>query len=596
MVMQYRILLAAYQKVNCGVYKFQMLLEMLHVFLSPALCWWQLRLISMYTVTNQRSQATILQHNNLSACVLSNVFETVQEILEQDSQLSSASASASASASSSSLSHQLSDQEQLPDQAGFQSKAGSAISTPRSLRPGTVPRLDLSPAIAIHTATLDDPNPDDAVGEQEEGENLASEQQAAAMASFGDLSGPEASDRASDAASQLSDCHNELQQGEDEVDMTDDRGLTDDESAASAATSDHHTAPQSDDEDVDQALQAATASVSLLSEAALKQYEDQEHVVLKARTSAHADSAAVRHTGLVGNEEQLLIHTTPNDVHSQQHESTDTVSDITHHTQSAAPPGKLTHGISHSIGDSASTASSVSEDPDLEFGVLSQQPSPRSGTVTQTDTGGGALHAHGVTGTPAAGHVQLTQELQQLSDSSGEATDRAQASIAKLTPAVEEEEQHLAPDLLAFAEAALADRQAEAEQSPQLLGAGAAQATAEGSPTQSPETELTLRQSSAHQLDAAQMASSASVSKHAAQFSAVTDPASASLPSGSGTRQIPSLERQPVPDQLPSPSNPDLAEQQAGHHANDQVANDIAAELFDELLSDAVQTMTGAGE
>jgi len=33
-----------------------------------------------------------------------------------------------------------------------------------------------------------------------------------------------------------------------------------------------------------------------------------------------------------------------------------------------------------------------------------------------------------------------------------------------------------------------------------------------------------------------------------------------------------------------------------GRHATNQVADDIAAELFDELLSDAVQVMTGAGE
>jgi len=473
------------------------------------------------------------------------------------------------------------------------------MSTPRSLRPGTVPRLDLSPAIAIHTATLDDPDPVDAVGEEADGDNLASEQQAAAMASFDDLSGPEASDRASDAASQLSDSHNELPQEEDQVDVTDDRGLTDDESTASAATSGHHTAQQPDEEDLDQALQAASASVSMLSEAALKQYEDQGHTVLKAHTSAHADSAAVEHTGQVGNEddeEQLLTDVSPKDVHSQQHESADTLSDITHHTQSAAPAGKLSHGMSRSIGDSASTASSVSEDPDLEYSLLSQEPSPRSGTVTQTNTEGGALHAHVVAGIPDAGHVLLTQDLHQLSGSSGGATDTAQTSIAKLTTAVEEEERHLAPDLLAYAEAALAGSQAEAEQSPPLMGAGAAQAAAKDSPTQSAEAELTLRQSSTHQLVAAQITSYVSVSEHAAQLSVLSDPASALLPSDSGMGQIPSLERKPVPDQLPSPSSPDLAEQQAGHHANDQVADDIAAELFDELLSDAVQTMTGAGE
>ena len=480
----------------------------------------------------------------------------------------------------------------MPDQAGFHSRAGSTISTPRSLRPGTVPRLDLSPAIAIHTATLDDSSPDDAAGEKEDGGNLASERQAAAMASFDDLSGPEASDRASDTASQLSDSHHELPQAEDEVDVTDD------ESGASAASSGHHTAQQPDEEDLDQALQAASTSVSLLSEAALKQYEDHGNTVYKARTSAHADSAAVEHTSRVDNAWQLLADPNPKDVHPQQHESAGTLLDITPRPQSAAPAGKLSHGMSRSIGDSVSTASSVSEDPDLESGVLSQEPLPRSGhgTVTQTDTEGVALHAYVLAATPGAGHVLLTQDLHRLSGSSGGATDTAQASIANPTTAVEEEGRHLAPDLLAYAEAALADSQAEADQSPPLAGIGAAQAGAKGSPTQSPETELALRQSSAHQFVAAQVSSSASVSEHAAQPSILSDPAAASLPSVSGMRQIPSLERKPVPDQLPSPSSPDLAEQQAGHHANDQAADDIAAELFDELLSDAVQTMTGAGE
>ena len=486
----------------------------------------------------------------------------------------------------------------MPDQAGFHNRAGSTVSTPRSLRPGTVPRLDLSPAIAIHTATLDDSSPDDATGEKEDGENLALERQAAAMASFDDLSGPEASDRASDTASQLSDSHHELPQAEDEVDVTDDPGLTDDESGASAASSRHHKAQQPDEEDLDQALQAASTSVSLLSEATLKQYEDHGNSVFKARTSAHADSAAVEHTSRVDNAGQLLAGANSKDVHSQQHESADTLLDITHRPQSAAPAGELSHGMSRSIGDSTSTASSVSEDPDLERGVLSQEPSPRSGhgTVTQTNTEGGALHAYVLAATPGAGHVLLTQDLHRLSGSSGGATDTAQASIANPTTAVEEEGRHLAPDLLAYAEAALADSQAEGDQSPPLAGIGAAQAGAKGSPTQSPETELALRQSSAHQFVAAQVSSSASVSEHAAQLSVLSDPAAASLPSASGMRQIPSLERKPVPDQLPSPSSPDLAEQQAGHHANDQAADDIAAELFDELLSDAVQTMTGAGE
>ena len=91
------------------------------------------------------------------------------------------------------MSQHVPNQELLPDQESA-NKAGSALSTPRSLRPGTVPKLDLSPAIALHMAELvGDEEEEQNAGLQEE-EGAATERQAAAMASFDDLSGPNSPD------------------------------------------------------------------------------------------------------------------------------------------------------------------------------------------------------------------------------------------------------------------------------------------------------------------------------------------------------------------------------------------------------------------
>ena len=113
----------------------------------------------------------------------------VSLLLQEDLPLSSLSSASSASI----MSQLVPNQELLPDQESA-NKAGSALSTPRSLRPGTVPKLDLSPAIALHMAEL--------VGEEEEEQNAglqeekgtATERQAVAMASFDDLSGPDSPD------------------------------------------------------------------------------------------------------------------------------------------------------------------------------------------------------------------------------------------------------------------------------------------------------------------------------------------------------------------------------------------------------------------
>lgn len=66
------------------------------------------------------------------------------------------------------------------------SSEGSNQATPRSLWPGTVPRLNLSPAVAMHAAALEHPSDDE--------EELLAPRDAAppvAVPSFDDLSGPE---------------------------------------------------------------------------------------------------------------------------------------------------------------------------------------------------------------------------------------------------------------------------------------------------------------------------------------------------------------------------------------------------------------------
>lgn len=120
-------------------------------------------------------------------------------VLQEDLPHSSLSSASSVSI----LSQDAPEQELLPDQASLASRADSTLSTPGSLRPGTVPRLDLSPAIALHMASLEGEEEEEepAHHRQAEEEETATRRQAAAMASFDDLSGPEDSDTASEAAS-----------------------------------------------------------------------------------------------------------------------------------------------------------------------------------------------------------------------------------------------------------------------------------------------------------------------------------------------------------------------------------------------------------
>lgn len=101
------------------------------------------------------------------------------------------SGSASRTASSS---VQASDDDDDIGQAGRGYGTGSEQATPRSVRPDTVPRLDLSPAVALHAAALEHPSDD-------EDELLAPrDQPPAAIPSFDDLSGPDDSDAESAGA------------------------------------------------------------------------------------------------------------------------------------------------------------------------------------------------------------------------------------------------------------------------------------------------------------------------------------------------------------------------------------------------------------
>lgn len=79
--------------------------------------------------------------------------------------------------------------EDYTSPTGKASSPGSSQATPRSLRPGTVPRLNLSPAVALHAAALEHPSDD-------EEELLAPRDVSplAAVPSFDDLSGPEDSE------------------------------------------------------------------------------------------------------------------------------------------------------------------------------------------------------------------------------------------------------------------------------------------------------------------------------------------------------------------------------------------------------------------
>lgn len=494
----------------------------------------------------------------------------MQELLDQDSNLTGASAS--------SLSHQLSDQDSLPGQANSHSGTSSEQATPRSLRPGTVPRLDLSPAIAIHVASLDDPDPDDAAAEEEEEETRASERQAAAMASFDDLSGPEASDTASPG----SDKQDEVSQSADEHATAED-ALDDEESAASSAASALLAVQQPDNDGrLDQSLQAATPV-----DTALEDTTDHSQAALEPRTSAQAAVSDNPHkTSIPSAIAIATAHVLPDvaAIPSDQ-QLAHITGEAAHHPQPASVTAdRLDPRTGQGSADSASSASSVSEDVGLDSGGFSHEHSPESdhAVARLSDALGEASSASVSHHASDAGHLLISPSLQHQS-----------------LPGTAEEERHLAPQLLAYAEAALAEKQAGAELSPVVMGTAAAAKEAAQStmsqqvsgtatvPKQMAGTKTELTNLSGSELSPRQMAGTDAVP--ALVCPDVQSPTDQLLSTAPDLGQLPN-------DDISAGVVQCAAEDSVSKGAMHQRADEIAAELFDELLSEAVVVMTGAGE
>ena len=496
---------------------------------------------------------------------------TMQEDLPQ--------ASVTSASPASSIRHDLPQQDLLPDQASFTSRAGSNLSTPRSLRTGTVPKLDLSPAIALHMAALEGEEDEDQDADELE-EERAAQQQAAIMASFDDLSGPEASDTASQAASEahsstasMSAAMTAMHVGDDDAQSTDD--LSTASSAASGMLSAHHSGSN-----LLPSAQQQGASV-LLSEAfgGSASGASQDSIVLPAEASHTSSSGlhpapavpsalpsvspATAHAAAAGLEPDTRLHagiSATAGVSSASHAEASAV----HEAGISKSPSTDTSGLQDELATalpasnaelvpspeairSLSSASTVSEDLTLEANVLSQE---HSATFDNLASGQPAAQAEAAAAAvdislhhqalvkeaaadtalgadeiqlsfePAnAGHLLSTSALLQADLTATHSPPFLTRSIGKRDSEAEEE-RHLAPDLLALAEAAMAEADQEA--------AGVASVSSKKD-----------RQTAAQQTAAISNA-------------------------------------QPVPE--------------AARHG--QQTDEIAAELFDELLSDAVQAMT----
>lgn len=462
----------------------------------------------------------------------------------------------------------MSNEDRLPDQA---SRAGSMMSTPRSLRPGMVPRLDLSPAIALHIASLGGAEEAD-LAEIEEEDVRASERQAAAMASFDDLSGPEPSDRASDTASHSTDGQHEAAQ--DAGDVLGDTDAADHESVASSAASSLLSAARHG-----KSHPLASLSVSIASEA----HHEQTPAVtgpevppaeLLDRHLSHPKTSASAQAGPHNAHDAgaaVTEHAAADDLSSLSDRNTSGAADL---AQEAVPTDRLRQGMAHQ-SDTSSAASSVSADLAVETGFFSQEPSPRSeqAPVHQPDAQGHIKLTVLPASSTDTGHLllaqRLPQQLEEEAEISGTAVTAQPLTQSTSKQRKEEEERHLTPDLLAFAEAALVESQAEAAL---VTATEAAQAAAEDSPgaVQTPGTALVPMHSSG----------------------------TGSLPE-QVTEMALGTETKPISDRMVSISGVDHAQQRhedtAGNTARSQLADKIAAELFDELLSDAVQSMAGPG-
>lgn len=467
--------------------------------------------------------------------------------------------SLSTASSASIMSQQVPDWELWPDQASFVDRAGSALSTPRSLRPGTVPKLDLSPAIALHMAELVGGELEEQRADRWEEEG-ATQRQAAAMASFDDLSGPDSPDAASETAS-LAPAATASQAADDSMHAMADSPRDNPQVADHASTA----SSRSIDVLAAQALVATPASTAQ-SSLSIPSAHEAPLVVISSKTAALPGEAS-QASALVHQRETGSSSETDVDVsHSTRVPFRDTanaqataveIGSVAHVTESTAlavsaahspAPTQMTHPLRPVSSDEAfSAASSISEEIERESAYLSQEPSagsdhlPLSQAALQAASSQAAASVSGLglgRQTEATTEAAVEADEVQLSFGSPEA-DPQQASMPLLQPesvgvsslpllagsigkrdSEDKEQRHLAPDLLAYAEAAMSEAEHHSTVSSKAAGG--------------------------------------------------TKPAHAVLISNTG------------------------AMKEAASH--DAQVDKIAAELFDELLSDAVQSMTTTGE
>ena len=474
----------------------------------------------------------------------------------------------------SSVGHPSHEQEPLPDQASFVSRAGSTVSTPRSLRPGTVPKLDLSPAIALHMAALEGGEEEEAEPDLEEEEDRATERQAAVMASFDDLSGPDASDAGSESGSTVpslaasptasSRSMHDIRDGLDDADDPHHTALTTSD-APGLKRKNKNAAQRLDIGQPLPASQQQSLSVPALSEAPPSDLSPRDSL-LPAEAN-HTSNSSLRAAAKVPCDPTSTAGNIAGDVEAAVVDGfrLTAVTDrpgLQEHTAAALLTGELDQGSTKSeSASSLSTASSISEEMELAGGFLSQEAS------FTTDQAQSSLDVTQPQAVAVTGGIQASQpgpEAEAEPEIAVEADDvqlsfepahaghllipapppllLPDPTAASLPPPLtqgigkkeshQEEQWHLAPDLLAYAEAAMEEGDEAADQ---------------------------------HAL----------VSSKSAERTAATPPGRTSSPEAASEA---------------------VAEGVAEAARHGQQADDIAAELFEELLDDAVQAMTATGE
>lgn len=471
-----------------------------------------------------------------------------------------------------SMSHPSHEQELLLDQASFVSRAGSTLSTPRSLRPGTVPKLDLSPAIALHMAALQGGDEEETEADLQEEEDRATERQAAAMASFDDLSGPDVSDAGSESASAepslAASPSASSKSMHDTTDSLDDADDPDHTATAFSAASALPVAQQLGKDHALSAQQQQSPTVPAVSEVPHAASSPRD---LLLRTEASQTS--IESLGTAATLPSRTITTEGNAVGGISHVEAAVVDGIRltavtdrpglqEHTSPAVLTGHPGQSLAKSeSASSVSTASSISEELELAGGFLSQEPSSimnqaqNSFDITQLEAlaeADGFQMSHPGPDAEAAPEVAVEADDVQLSFEPADAGHllipatqsllQPDPTAASLSPpltqdigkkeSVQEEQWHLAPDLLAYAEAAMAEGDEAADQYALVSSKGAAR-----------------------------------------------------------TRIL-----QPARTGTPEAAPEVVSEATAEAARRGQQADDIAAELFGELLNDAVQAMTHTGE